>query len=48
MKAVFRMGGGEGKNYFPRTYQGLPTWYEIRGTRDAYAAPRRPGRIMVG
>src|ERR1035438_5410275 len=39
MKAIFRMGVPvAGKNYFPSNIQGLPTWYEIRVTRDAYAA----------
>ncbi len=44
MKAIFRMGiPVTGKNYFPSNIQGLPTWYEIRVTRDAYAA--RAGRV---
>jgi 2-oxoglutarate ferredoxin oxidoreductase subunit alpha len=34
-----------GKNYFPSNIQGLPTWYEIRVTRDAYVA--RSGKIDV-
>jgi len=46
MKAVFRMGVPvTGKNYFPSNIQGLPTWYEIRVTRDAYAA--RAGRVDI-
>jgi len=46
MKAVFRMGiPVTGKNYFPSNIQGLPTWYEIRVTRDAYAA--RAGRVDI-
>jgi 2-oxoglutarate ferredoxin oxidoreductase subunit alpha len=32
-----------GKNYFPSNIQGLPTWYEIRVTRDGYVA--RSGRV---
>ncbi|HEY0766704.1 MAG TPA: 2-oxoacid:acceptor oxidoreductase subunit alpha, partial [Steroidobacteraceae bacterium] len=32
-----------GKNYFPSNIQGLPTWYEIRITRDGYVA--RSGQI---
>jgi 2-oxoglutarate ferredoxin oxidoreductase subunit alpha len=44
MKAIFRMGVPVmGKNYFPSNIQGLPTWYEIRVTRDGYVA--RSGRI---
>jgi len=44
MKSIFRMGiPVSGKNYFPSNIQGLPTWYEIRVTRDAYVA--RAGRV---
>ncbi len=44
MKSIFRMGVPVmGKNYFPSNIQGLPTWYEIRVTRDGYVA--RSGRI---
>ena len=44
MKSIFRMGiPVMGKNYFPSNIQGLPTWYEIRVTRDGYVA--RSGRI---
>jgi 2-oxoglutarate ferredoxin oxidoreductase subunit alpha len=48
MKSIFRSGiPVVGKNYFPSNIQGLPTWYEIRVTRDAHVA--RSGRtdIMV-
>ena len=46
MKAIFRMGVPvTGKNYFPSNIQGLPTWYEIRVTRDGYAA--RAGRVDI-
>lgn len=39
MKAIFRMGiPVVGKNLFPSNIQGLPTWYEIRVTKDGYAA----------
>jgi formate dehydrogenase (NADP+) beta subunit len=39
MKSIFRMGiPVMGKNYFPSNIQGLPTWYEIRVTRDGYVA----------
>ena len=48
MKAVFRMGiPVTGKNYFPSNIQGLPTWYEIRVTRDGYAARAGHVDIMV-
>ncbi len=48
MKAIFRMGiPVTGKNYFPSNIQGLPTWYEIRVTRDGYAARASRIDIMV-
>jgi 2-oxoglutarate/2-oxoacid ferredoxin oxidoreductase subunit alpha len=44
MKSIFRMGiPVMGKNYFPSNIQGLPTWYEIRVSRDGYVA--RSGRV---
>src|SRR5678815_5591680 len=44
MKSIFRMGVPVmGKNYFPSNIQGLPTWYEIRVTKDGYVA--RSGRV---
>jgi 2-oxoglutarate ferredoxin oxidoreductase subunit alpha len=44
MKAIFRMGVPVmGKNFFPSNIQGLPTWYEIRVTKDGYVA--RSGRV---
>ncbi len=46
MKSIFRMGVPVvGKNYFPSNIQGLPTWYEIRITKDGYAA--RSGRVDI-
>ena len=46
MKSIFRSGVPVmGKNYFPSNIQGLPTWYEIRVTKDAYVA--RSGKIDV-
>ncbi|MCC7257252.1 MAG: 2-oxoacid:acceptor oxidoreductase subunit alpha [Gammaproteobacteria bacterium] len=46
MKAFFRMGiPVAGKNYFPSNIQGLPTWYEIRASRDGYIC--RSGRVDV-
>ncbi len=44
MKSIFRSGiPVMGKNYFPSNIQGLPTWYEIRISRDGYVA--RSGRV---
>ena len=44
MKSIFRSGiPVMGKNYFPSNIQGLPTWYEIRVTRDGHVA--RSGKI---
>jgi 2-oxoglutarate ferredoxin oxidoreductase subunit alpha len=46
MKSIFRGGiPVTGKNYFPSNIQGLPTWYEIRITKDGYAA--RSGRVDI-
>ena len=39
MQAIFRMGiPVSGKNVFPSNIQGLPTWYEIRVSKDGYTA----------
>jgi 2-oxoglutarate ferredoxin oxidoreductase subunit alpha len=39
MQAIFRMGVPvTGKNVFPSNIQGLPTWYEVRASRDGYTA----------
>jgi 2-oxoglutarate ferredoxin oxidoreductase subunit alpha len=44
MQAIFRMGiPVTGKNVFPSNIQGLPTWYEIRVSKDAYTA--RPEEV---
>ncbi len=44
MQAIFRMGiPVTGKNIFPSNIQGLPTWYEIRVSRDGYTA--RPSAV---
>ncbi len=46
MKALFRMGiPVTGKNMFPSNIQGLPTWYEIRASRDGYMS--RAGRVDI-
>src|SRR5437762_1916370 len=44
MQAIFRMGiPVSGKNVFPSNIQGLPTWYEIRVSKDGYTA--RPSEM---
>lgn len=44
MQAIFRMGiPVTGKNVFPSNIQGLPTWYEVRVSKDGYAA--RPEEV---
>jgi 2-oxoglutarate ferredoxin oxidoreductase subunit alpha len=46
MKSIFRSGVPVvGKNYFPSNIQGLPTWYEIRITRDGHRA--RAGGVDI-
>ncbi|HEY1874921.1 MAG TPA: 2-oxoacid:acceptor oxidoreductase subunit alpha [Steroidobacteraceae bacterium] len=48
MKSIFRSGiPVVGKNYFPSNIQGLPTWYEIRVTKDGYVARSGTVDIMV-
>src|ERR1700692_5061415 len=48
MKSIFRSGiPVMGKNYFPSNIQGLPTWYEIRITRDGHVARSGNVDIMV-
>jgi 2-oxoglutarate ferredoxin oxidoreductase subunit alpha len=48
MKAIFRSGiPVMGKNYFPSNIQGLPTWYEIRVTKQGYVACSGRVDIMV-
>ena len=48
MKTVFRMGiPVGGKNFFPSNIQGLPTWYEIRVSKDGYLARSGAVDIMV-
>lgn len=43
-KSIFRMGiPVTGKNFFPSNIQGLPTWYEIRVSKDNHIA--RSGRV---
>ena len=48
MKTVFRMGVPvSGKNFFPSNIQGLPTWYEIRVSKDGYLGRSGSVDIMV-
>ena len=48
MKSIFRMGVPvTGKNYFPSNIQGLPTWYEIRASKDGYLARGDAVDLMV-
>ncbi|MEM7255981.1 MAG: 2-oxoacid:acceptor oxidoreductase subunit alpha [Pseudomonadota bacterium] len=48
MKSIFRMGiPVVGKNFFPSNIQGLPTWYEIRVTKDGYSCRTGSTDIMV-
>ena len=48
MKAIFRMGVPvSAKNFFPSNIQGLPTWFEIRVSRDGYPARRGAVDVMV-
>src|SRR5712691_10052187 len=48
MQAVFRMGVPvSGKNLFPSNIQGLPTWYEIRVSKDGYTARALDYDLMV-
>lgn len=48
MQAIFRMGiPVSGKNLFPSNIQGLPTWYEIRVSKDGYTARALDYDLMV-
>lgn len=48
MKAIFRMGVPVvSKNFFPSNIQGLPTWFEIRVTKDGFQARSNRVDIMV-
>jgi len=48
MQAIFRMGiPVTGKNFFPSNIQGLPTWYEIRVSKDGYTARTPKCDLMV-
>jgi 2-oxoglutarate/2-oxoacid ferredoxin oxidoreductase subunit alpha len=48
MQAIFRMGVPvTGKNVFPSNIQGLPTWYEIRVSKNGYSARTPEFDLMV-
>ena len=48
MKSIFRMGiPVMGKNFFPSNIQGLPTWYEIRISREGHLARSGFVNVMV-
>lgn len=48
MKAIFRMGiPVAGKNFFPSNIQGLPTWYEVRVSKDGYLARSGDVDVMI-
>src|SRR3982074_2244099 len=48
MKSIFRSGMPlMRKTYFPSNIQGLPTWYEIRVTKDGHVARSGQVDIMV-
>src|SRR5215204_7789207 len=48
MQAIFRMGiPVTGKNVFPSNIQGLPTWYEIRVSKNGYTARTPAFDLMV-
>ncbi|WP_411278437.1 2-oxoacid:acceptor oxidoreductase subunit alpha [Gemmatimonas sp.] len=48
MQAIFRMGiPVTGKNIFPSNIQGLPTFYEVRVSKDGYTARPQHVDLMV-
>ena len=48
MKVIYRMGiPVSGKNFFPSNIQGLPTWYEIRVSKDGYLGRSGTIDLMV-
>ncbi|RMG97201.1 MAG: 2-oxoacid:acceptor oxidoreductase subunit alpha [Chloroflexi bacterium] len=48
LRALFKMGiPVNGKNIFPSNIQGLPTWYQIRVSRDGYEARRQTSEFLV-
>lgn len=48
IRAMFKMGiPVNGKNIFPSNISGLPTWYNIRVSKDGYTARRAETEILV-
>lgn len=48
LRALFKMGiPVNGKNLFPSNIQGLPTWFQIRVSRDGYVARLEEHAITV-
>src|SRR5260370_22798590 len=48
MQSIFRMGiPVSGKNIFPSNIQGLPTWYEVRVSKDGYTARPQDVDLVV-
>ena len=48
LRSFFKMGiPVNGKNIFPSNIQGLPTWYNIRISREGYVARRETSEILV-
>lgn len=48
VRALFRMGiPVSGKNFFPSNIKGLPTWYQIRVSKDGYTARQEKAAILV-
>ncbi len=48
LKSIFRMGiPVSGKNLFPSNIAGLPTWYTIRASKDAYVARKKEIDVLI-
>src|ERR1035437_4539458 len=48
LKTIFGMGVPvSGKNLFPSTIAGQPTWFLIRASKDGYVARKRDSEILV-
>ena len=48
LRSFFKMGiPVNGKNIFPSNIQGLPTWYNIRVSREGYVARRHTSEILL-
>ena len=48
IRSLFKMGiPVTGKNLFPSNIQGLPTWYNIRLSKEGYLARREAVEVMI-